>query len=179
MPKFLEVKEYCTQSVLSDLEKNVKSTVLIKDNNFENGINKILEKKPKYISTSAKQAIPYFISDERIKDKFVHACASMSELESKLLSNMFIMIGNSMRFNFVLQKVEVAVLSEDAVSKKAASFQRADGQFVYEGVFLPRETVLEIVRKRFVVITIIMKHQVISSEEEIYTLKPYSKYIDD
>ena len=174
------ISSYCKESVISDLKKSIKRTVLVNGNDFEDGIRKILAQNPKYTTTSIKKTIPYFfISDETLKAQFLQACDSMDEIESQLLGNMFIVLENGFKFNFAFEKIEITELSEDEISKKADSYQRADGQFVYEGVFLPRETIVEFLKKRYVVLTVIMKHQVISSEGSIYKLRPYSFQADD
>lgn len=169
------ISDYCKESVISDLKKSINRTLLVKGNDFEEGIQQILKQDPKYTTANVKKTIPYFfIRDEKLKEEFIKACDSMTEIDSKLLGDMFIMLNDSFKFNFTFEKIEITDLSEDDISKKVDSYQRADGQFVYEGVFLPREAIIEIVRKRFVVLTIIMKHQVLSSGDSIYSLKPYS-----
>ena len=61
----------------------------------------------------------------------------------------------------------------DSESKRLG-VKRADGQFVFNGVFLPREEIIRIIKKKYTVLTIVIKYQVISSKESIFEVNPYS-----
>lgn len=72
--------------------------------------------------------------------------------------------------NCSIEKVEVRALSDDELSKTVAEYQRADGQFVYNGIFMPREKIVETIKSKYVVLLIVVKHQVDSSEDTVFEL---------
>ena len=170
------ITKYSIDSVFADLRKATKKTILFNNESFESNVRDVLLKCPKYTTSRTKQTIPhFFIHDTELQKAFLDASDSMFEIESRILGSMLLLLDNSFRFNLLIEKVEINQLSEDEVAKKVDSYKRADGQFVYEGVFLPRDTITDFVRKRYVVLTVIIKHQVESSSETIYQLKPYAK----
>ena len=167
--------EYSVDSVFSDLKKSLNRTELYKDDNFEDELYNVLLQKPKYTTSNTKTIIPYFfIRDLELKNMFLAINKSIIEIKSQILGNMFLLIDDSFRFNLEIAKVEISELSEEQVAEQLAKYQRADGRFVYEGVFLPRETIIEFIRKRFMSLTVIIRHQMESSKDKIYKLKPYT-----
>ena len=84
------------------------------------------------------------------------------------------MINDGFSFNCQIEKVEFRELTDDELSKQAEKNQRADGQFVFNGVFLPREEIIRIIKEKYTVLTIVIKYQVISSKESIFEVNPYS-----
>ena len=44
---------------------------------------------------------------------------------------------NGFRFNFSVDKVEFRNLTEEELARQVAKYQRADGQYVFRGAFLP------------------------------------------
>ena len=65
-------------------------------------------------------------------------------------------------------------LNEDELAEQVKKYQREDGQYVYDGTFLPQEEIAPLVEAKYCVLTVIMKHQVDSSEETVFELNPYS-----
>lgn len=105
-----------------------------------------------------------------MKDKFLDIFEHCDEIKSKLLSMMAMVTENGFRFNCSIEKVEVRALSDDELSKTVAEYQRTDGQFVYNGIFMPREKIVETIKSKYVVLLIVVKHQVESSEDTVFEL---------
>ena len=64
------------------------------------------------------------------------------------------------------------------MAKREPEYQRSDGQYVFDGVFLTREDVRRTIQERYAVLTVVINHSVQSSKEKIFSLKPYSKRND-
>ena len=167
--------DYSVNSVFSDLEKATQKTVLYNDDQFETGIRAMLLRGPYYISASAKKTIPqFFITDEQIQEEFVRVCEPLTEFESRIINDPAVVLPNGFSFNCQVEKVEFRGLSEEELSRRIAKYQREDGQFVFNGVFLPRQEIMKIIESTFTVLTIVIKHQVISSKETVFELRPYA-----
>lgn len=167
--------DYCVDSTLADIKKSTEKTVVYNDNQFETNIRNILCKKPQYITESTKDTIPYFfINDKSLKEEFIDICKHLTEFKSRILGEYVISLDNTFKFNYKIEKVVIRKLSEDELSQQVVKHQRADGQFVYKGVFLPREKIIEIINLKYVVLNIVIKHNVISSKETIFELDLYS-----
>ena len=80
---------------------------------------------------------------------------------------------NGFSFNCVLNNVEIRSLTKEELEKKVKNYQRADGQYVFEGVFLPQEEIIKIIQKKFMVVTVVFQHQVISSKKDVVEILPY------
>ena len=166
---------YCVNSVLSELKDATQKTVVYNDNQFDNKIQSIISKKPKYVSKMIKDTIPYFIDSESLKEQFIKACDDCVNIHSKILGDMAIVLNNEdFLFNCEILEVRFRDLSEKELFSEVEKHQRADGQFVLNGVFLPREEIIKIVKAKYTVLSIIIKYQVISSYETIFELNPYS-----
>lgn len=179
MPEAINFEEiiidYCVDSVLAELENATKKTVVYNSNQFDNNIQSIISKNPKYVSQSVKDTIPCFIESEEIKHEFIDACDNCDELHSKILGDMVIVLSDKdFRFNCEVLEVGFQELSEKELVDEVEKHQREDGQFVFNGVFMPREKIIEIVKAKYTVLTIRIKYQVVSSKENIFELVPYA-----
>jgi hypothetical protein len=170
------IVDFCVDSVFQDLENATKKTVFYNDGNFENNIRSILSKKLKYATTSAKQTIPYFyILDESLKQLFLNVCTPLKEFTSRLLGIDTIVVEQGFSFNCVIEKVEFRKLNKEELSSQVNEYQRADGQYVFRGTFLPKEEITKIIEGKFTVLTVVIKHHIVSSEDSIFDLKPYAE----
>jgi hypothetical protein len=66
-------------------------------------------------------------------------------------------------------------LSKEELSNQVKEYQRADGQYVFHGTFLPKEEITKIIEGKFTVLTVVIKHHVVSSEDRIFDLKPFAE----
>ena len=170
------IVDFCVDSVFQDLENATKKTVFYNDGNFENNIRSILSKKLKYATASAKQTIPFFyIQDESLRQLFINVCNPLKEFTSRLLGTDAIVVEQGFSFNCIIEKVEFRRLSKEELSNQVKEYQRADGQYVFHGTFLPKEEITKIIEGKFTVLTVVIKHHVVSSEDRIFDLKPFAE----
>lgn len=168
--------DYCVDSVLIELRNAVQKTMIYNNDQFNKNIQNILAKNPKYATQAAKNTFPHFIKSEPLRQKFINVCHNCNEFQSKILGDMAIVLTDTdFRFNCEIQKVGFRELSEEELFNEVEKHQRADGQFVFNGVFLPREKIIEIVKAKYTVLSIIIKYQVVSSNKSVFELVPYSK----
>ena len=140
----------------------------------------MLHKNLKYITDSTKSTIPnFYIHDERIKQLFINVCNPLEEIKSRLLGILAVVTENGFHFNFSVDKVEFRNLTEEELARQVEKYQRADGQYVFRGAFLPQEEITRIIKDKFTILTIVARHQVVSSEDTVFELKPYSSGPDD
>lgn len=166
--------QYCVDSVFLDIRKATKRTILYGNEKFEDDIRKMLKRDLHYITAEAREIIPdYYIRDKILRDEYCQKCETMIDFQSKILGNNALVGTNGFAFNCEVEKVESRQLTEEEVNNKAKEYQRADGQFVFEGAFLPREEIIKTIKVKFVVLTVVFSHKVISSEETVFELKPY------
>ena len=165
------VTEWIIASIIMDIKGSIKKTILKNDGDYEKNANAALHKNIKYITPAIKGYIQSFYSNNpQVKDKFLDIFEHCDEIKSKLLSMMAMVTENGFRFNCSIEKVEVRALSGDELSKTVAEYQRADGQFVYNGIFMPRGKIVETIKSKYVVLRIVVKHQVESSEDTVFEL---------
>ena len=174
------IMEYCVRGVLQDISDAIRKTIVYKGDDFENNIKKWLAKKIKYIVGSVKETIPYlYIHNESLKSKFVQESDLWTKVDSKLLGFMALVTDNGFSFNCEIKEVSFNKLSEEELSKQVAKYQREDGQYVFNGTFLPKEIITQTIKDKFVVLKVVISHQVKSSENDILELKPYTTKQED
>jgi len=167
--------ESCIRSIKSDIKKAVPKTVIYKDDGFDANVRFMLSNNLKYATHNSMTTFPnLYISDGDLRQEFVDVCASLSEFKSGFLGFMSLVTDGGFRFNYKVEKVELRCLTEDELSEQVSEYQRSDGQYVYEGTFMPREEITNIIRDTIAVLTIIFKHQVAASENTVFELRPHS-----
>ncbi len=165
----------CVDSVLVELQNATQKTIVYNDEQFDNNIQNILAKRPKYVTPVVKNTLPYIINSESLNNELIEVCDNCNEFQSRILGDMTIVLtDDAFRFNCEILKVELRALSDQELANKVEKFQRADGQFVFNGVFLPREEIIDIVRKKYNVLSIIIKYKVVSTNENVFEIVPYS-----
>jgi len=179
-PEIMNFKEsildYSKRAVLEDIRKFVEKDVIYKSDDFELNLKNILSKEVKYVTAQAKTSIPrYIVSDNDLCDDYKTLCNSLIEFKSEFFGPLAIVTRDGFAFNCVIDKLEVRNLDEEELSNKVAEYQREDGQYVFEGAFMPFDSIEKLIKDKFVVLTVIMRHQIHSSKESIFELRPYSK----
>lgn len=167
--------ESCIRSLKSDIKKSVPKTVIYKDEGFDANIRLMLSADLKYATHNSMTTFPnLYISNLDLRQEYINVCSSLSEVKSGFLNLMTLVTDGGFKFNYEVKKVELRGLSEEELSAQVSKYQRSDGQYVYEGTFMPREEITNIIRDTFAVLTIIFKHQVAASENTVFELRPHS-----
>ncbi len=174
------ILDYCRESVLFDIKNAIKSKKIYNDDSFDDNINILLSKKLKYATENIKSIIPdYYIHNEELKQRYMEKCRSLEVFDSRFLSTSTLVVENGFSFNCIINSVVIRKLNESELSEQVAKYQRTDGQYVFNGAFMPKEEIIKIINEKFVVITVVIQHQVNSSEETVFELFPYNKSEDE
>lgn len=174
------ILDYCRESVLFDIKNAIKSKKIYNDDSFEDNVNILLNKKLKYATENIKSVIPgYYIHNEELKQRYIEKCQSLEEFDSRFLSTSTLVVENGFGFNFTVNSVDIRKLKESELSEQVSKYQRTDGQYVFNGAFMPKEEITKIINEKFVVITVVIQHQVNSSDDTVFELFPYNKSEDE
>lgn len=174
------ILDYCRESVLFDIKNAIKSKKIYNDDSFEDNINILLNKKLKYATENIKSVIPgYYIHNEELKQRYIEKCQSLEEFDSRFLSTSTLVVENGFGFNFTVNSVDIRKLKESELSEQVSKYQRTDGQYVFNGAFMPKEEITKIINEKFIVITVVIQHQVNSSDDTVFELFPYNKSEDE
>lgn len=172
--------KYCVESVLLDIKNSIKSKKIFNNNDFENSIKQLITLNLKYTTEGAKNCIPdYYIKDKALRELYVQKCINLEEFNSDLLGIETLVVEDGFFFNCIVSSVEIRKLNEEELSKQVEKHQRSDGQYVFSGAFMPKEKITETIHDKYVVITVVIKHQVNASEDTVFELYPYNKSQDE
>lgn len=113
------------------------------------------------------------------RELYVQKCINLEEFNSDLLGIETLVVEDGFFFNCIVSSVEIRKLNEEELSKQVEKHQRSDGQYVFSGAFMPKEKITETIHDKYVVITVVIKHQVNASEDTVFELYPYNKSEDE
>ena len=172
--------DYCIDGVLEDIKKGINFKKIYGGKNFESELDNALKKNIKFLTIGTKNTIPnFYITDSSLKEKFVQICDHLEEKSSKLLGLETLISDCGFSFNCIIDKVEVRALTKEELSEKANEYQRSDGQYILRGAFMPKEEISAFIEDKFIVLTVIFRHQSKSSEDTVFSLLPYFNEEDD
>ena len=145
--------------VFHDMLKSIDYNIIKKDDMFDTNISKILNKDlDKY--TGYLNACEYFINDKTVKSNFMTKINSLERVNSKILKSPVLILKNGYNYNISIEDFSVKDLTEIQLNNVVDEYKRADGQYVYEGLFLPREKIAKLINDKYAVFTIIFKYKI-------------------
>ena len=172
--------DFGRRSVLHDIEQAIPKTIIYNDDSFEETIRQTLSKKLKYCTADAKTTIPqWFIKDSELQQLYRNVCSPLDEFKSKLLSHITLVVDEGFSFNCEVGQVFFRPLTEKELSDQVAKHQRADGQYVFNGTFMPQEEISKIMRNKFSVLMITIRYTITSTEDSVFELQPYRSGPED
>lgn len=167
--------DYAERSVLYDMEQALPKTSIYNDISFEDSIRGILSKKLKFCTKDAKTTIPqWFIKDPELQQLYMNVCNPLTEFDSKLINHNALVVEQGFKFNFDIPTVIFRPLTEEELSKQVAKHQREDGQYVFNGAFIPQEEIAKMIRDKFTVLMITIRYKFVASKDTIFELHPYN-----
>lgn len=145
--------------VFHDMLKSINYNIIKKDDMFDTNISKILNKDlDKY--TGYLNACEFFINDKTVKSNFMSKINSLERVNSKILKSPVLILKNGYKYNISIEDFSVKDLTEIQLNNVVDEYKRADGQYVYEGLFLPREKIAKLINDKYAVFTIIFKYKI-------------------
>lgn len=146
-------------SIFYDIGKSINFQTIKIDKNFDSNLSKILQKKlEKYVGSI--NLCEFYIGSSSLKSNFTDRIRTLEKVNSKILKQPIFILKNGYGYNILIKEFSVKDLTEAQLNTEVDKYKRADGQYVYEGLFLSREKVEKLIRDRYVVITIIFKYKV-------------------
>ncbi|MCR4726527.1 MAG: hypothetical protein K5753_04840 [Clostridia bacterium] len=150
------IVEYISEGILDDIHKSIRCNEITTDN--DDALSAFLCDEIQGITNYARHLI-YDIKDHSLKDALLQKMTTIIA-KSRILSDGFIVKKDGYGVNIRIDEFSVDDLSEQELNKMVDQYRRADGQYLYEGVFMKREDVLKRVKARYVIYTIVFRYKV-------------------
>ncbi|HCG57802.1 MAG TPA: hypothetical protein DEV78_01110 [Clostridiales bacterium] len=145
--------------VFYDMWKSINYEIIKKDDKFDTNITQLLSKDiDKY--TGYLTVCEYYLSNESVKSDFMSKVNSLERVKSKVLKDLVLILKDGYKYNISVNDFLVEDLSEMQLNNEVDKYKRADGQYVYEGLFLPREKIAKLINNKYAVFTIIFKYKI-------------------
>lgn len=145
--------------VFHDMWESIDYNIINKDAEFDKNIAQILNKEiDKY--TGYLSACEYYITDKTVKSNFVSKISSLKRVNSKILKSPGLILKDGYKYNIFVKDFSVEDLTEAQLNNIVDEYKRTDGQYVYEGLFLPREKIAKLINNKYAVFTIIFKYKI-------------------
>lgn len=173
-PQFLY--ENYEQGIYREIRNDINREKATGRKQFNDKIKEINESNNKIVAVSKNliDSLSYFIDNPNDKETFIKKCQGAQSFSSKILNGDIVFLNAAFTFNCVINKVEVRDLSSQEADDLVKEHQREDGQYVFEGTFVPQEEIKRIISKRFMVIRIEFSHKSLP-ETGIIQLNPFDK----
>lgn len=150
---------YFIDGVFYDMRKSINYDIIKKDEKFDTNISQILNKEiDKY--TGYLCACEYYINNKTIKSDFMSKISSLERVASKVLKSPALILKDGYKYNISIKDFLVKNLTEIQLNNVVDKYKRADGQYVYKGLFLPREKIAKLINDKYAVFTLIFKYKI-------------------
>lgn len=151
--------DYFVNGIFYDITSGLESTVINKDSDLDVNVDKVLKKDISAITDSFYWR-GYCILSEDIKNKFFEKLNNVDKISSHILTGAYAILKNGFSYNFTLDNFIVRDLTESELNSEIDKYMREDGQYIYEGLFLSREKIAELIKNKYVGIIAIFKQKV-------------------
>lgn len=166
-----EIVDYVKEHIFELIHKQTEYDKVYNDTDLEKNINKIFSEDYKEIelSENVKQIIGESIN-EILNEKDVKFVKT-----SNILRADAIIKDRAFRFNLHFEQFTIREMGDDEVFKFIQGYKRNDGQYYYEDRFASTEDIIQIAKKKFIIISVSFKFNVISNASKCHLLLPFSK----
>ncbi len=163
--------EFLTKYIFKQLRLNIKTVKKIKkDDYFEENLKPILSGKYPFASDSLRY-LGYYIHTDSIKKSFHSLCDKASSFKSHIFSGPTLVKKTGFAFNIEVSDCFLRDLTIKEISEEVEKYKRADGQYVYNGTFLSREEIEQIISKKYAILRISLRYQIKSSKDSIVEIE--------
>lgn len=163
------------KSIKRDIYDHTKHLTIYKSSDFASHINDILNENWDVVSSKRKALITHLIKQPDTRTRFENLVDTTKEIKSGILRNLSFVSKDGFEFNFELIKVTVRELSKKELDEVVNKYQREDGQYVYDGVFMPQEKIIGILKDRCAIFEVLFKFSVKSLETSIIEINPFEE----
>ena len=166
-----EIVDYVKEHIFELIHKETEYDKVYNDTDLGKNINKIFSGDYKEIelSENVKNIIGESIN-VNLNEKDVKYVKT-----SNILRADAIIKDKAFRFNLHLEQFTIREMGDDEVFKFIQGYKRNDGQYYYEDRFASTEDIIQIAKKKFIIISVTFKFKVISDASKCHLLLPFSK----
>lgn len=166
-----EIVDYVKEHIFEIVHKETEYNKVYNDTDLGKNINKIFSEDYKEIelSENVKKIIGESIN-VNLNEKDVKYVKT-----SNILRADAIIKDKAFRFNLHLEQFTIREMGDDEVFKFIQGYKRNDGQYYYEDRFASTEDIIQIAKKKFIIISVTFKFKVISDASKCHLLLPFSK----
>ena len=125
--------------------------------------------------------IAHSIADTELQNRYREMISTIERFQSSILPQAqasFVLQGG-FSFNCQVDDVVIERPDEKQINERVEEYKRADGQYVYEGTFLNREDVYDVVSKKAMLITLSIRYALHAPQNRIITIDPFPKQDDE
>lgn len=152
---------YIVDGVFYDIAKSISiyCQEIKRDSNYETNIRKLQKKNITMITPGAKAACLY-INDTELQQSFQRKLDNAKEIDSRILLGTYAIIDDGCKYSINVDDFSIRDLDEKEINEEIDRYLREDGQYVYEGLFLPREEIRKLIDKKYMIVTIVFRYEV-------------------
>ena len=166
-----EIVDYVKEHIFEIVHKETEYNKVYNDTDLGKNINKIFSEDYKEIelSENVKKIIGESIN-VNLNEKDVKYVKTSNILRADVIIK-----DKAFRFNLHLEQFTIREMGDDEVFKFIQGYKRNDGQYYYEDRFASTEDIIQIAKKKFIIISVTFKFKVISDASKCHLLLPFSK----
>ena len=161
------VAESYFSSILQELRKNLEYTLI--DDCGSKSVKRILKLKPNYLKGNISEYELQKVEDKDLREKLKQQIESIQNITEKaIFPEHTFLKSNSFSFNIKFSEFEIIALTEEEINLIIKNnYVKPDGQYFFNGVYITREKLYEIISKRFAKIKIIFGMTLKQNKNEI------------
>ena len=188
--KFADVNNYNTtliesfiRGIYHDIYKNSKARKIFKNPQFFDSLDELLSKNITHMTKTCKTMLPHYLRGEQdLYDRLIELSTKAEIINSHIFTGEVLFCENGFNFNFELTKCQVRNLTDTELLDVMNKYRRSDGQYVYNGTFLPPEELKTVIMRMYIVVTVAFKYSTTSTEDtvfEVFSYKEKDDRVDD
>ena len=155
--------EYLCKQIKYEIGNSIPKT-MIHISHLDELIDFILSEKDIHVTRLAQYDI-----ERALKERGIYDSINIECFNSTILSGYYILGKNMMSFGCKID-LNIDNLSPIRVSEKAEEYKTQDGRYIYEGAFLLREELENIISKQYALLTLKLQYKVNSDEIKVYEI---------
>ncbi len=160
------------KSLFHELKSSVSAKPISRSDDFDKDMVSVLHEDFVFINKSVER-IRYFMKSDSIKQQFEKLCSKANRFESRILYGYILVKDGGFAFNLEFTEFSVRDLTVEELSEEVERYKRADGQYVFEGTFLSREEIEQLISQKYAVLRIAVRYQIQTFEDAVVEIKPH------
>ena len=171
--------DFFSENIYYELKRNATVTTINRGENFDEQIKSLLKRKIVAISKNLSYSLTYYLKDQQLKSLYEKSYDKAKKIESKIFYDNTVFVDQAFLFNFSIMDFQVINLTQEQITEKVKEYQRADGQYIFDGAFLSREQIEKYISEQFVVLSLCARYKVINNADSIVQIELYPEICED